>query len=67
MTPSYKMTYYLFRGSNTENSSEFQKRLLAEIVAINKGQIFVSWQDQVIKDKTGSYEDIYSFFRCTGF
>ena len=56
---SYKMTYYLFRGSNTENSSEFQKRLLAEIVAINKGQIFVSWQDQVIKDKTGSYEDIY--------
>lgn len=56
---SYKMTYYLFRGSNTENSSEFQKRLLAEIVAINKGQIFVSWQGQVIKDKTGSYEDIY--------
>jgi len=56
---SYKMTYYLFRGSNTENSSEFQKRLLAEIVAINKGQIFVSWQDQVIKDKIKNYEDIY--------
>lgn len=35
---SYKMTYYLFHGSNTENSSEFQKRLLAEIVAINKGR-----------------------------
>ena len=56
---SYKMTYYLFHGSNTENSSEFQERLLAEIVAINKGEIFVSWQDQVIKDKMGSYEDIY--------
>ena len=34
---SYKMTYYLFHGSNTENSSEFQKRLLAKTVAINKG------------------------------
>ncbi len=56
---SYKMTYYLFHGSNTENSSEFQKGLLAEIAAINKGEIFVSWQDQVIKDKMGSYEDIY--------
>ena len=56
---SYKMTYYLFHGSNTENSSEFQKGLLAEIVAINNGEIFVSWQDQVIKDKMESYEDIY--------
>ena len=56
---SYKMTYYLFHGSNTENSSEFQKRLLAEIVAINKGEIFVSWQNQVIKDKIKNYEDIY--------
>ena len=53
---SYKMTYYLFHGSNTENSSEFQKRLLAEIVAINKGEIFVSWQNQVIKDKIKNYE-----------
>ena len=56
---SYKMTYYLFHGSNTENSREFQKRLLAEIVAINKGEIFVSWQNQVIKDKIKNYEDIY--------
>ncbi len=56
---SYKMTYYLFHGSNTENSSEFQKRLLAEIVAINKGEIFGSWQNQVIKDKIKNYEDIY--------
>ncbi len=50
---------YLFHGSNTENSREFQKRLLAEIVAINKGEIFVSWQNQVIKDKIKNYEDIY--------
>ena len=56
---SYKMTYYLFHGSNTGNSSEFQKGLLAEIVAINNGEIFVSWQEQVIKDKMESYEDIY--------
>ena len=56
---SYKMTYYLFHGSNTENSREFQKRLLAEIVAINKGEIFVSWQNQAIKDKIKNYEDIY--------
>ncbi|MEY8237594.1 FtsX-like permease family protein [Lachnospiraceae bacterium 66-29] len=56
---SYKMTYYLFHGSNTENSREFQKRLLAEIVGINKGEIFVSWQNQVIKDKIKNYEDIY--------
>ena len=56
---SYKMTYYLFHGSNTENSREFQKRLLAEIVAINRGEIFVSWQNQVIKDKIKNYEDIY--------
>ena len=59
LASSYKMTYYLFHGSNTENSSEFQKGLLAEIVAINNGEIFVSWQDQVIKDKMESYEDIY--------
>ncbi|TGY91308.1 hypothetical protein E5329_21830 [Petralouisia muris] len=50
---------YLFHGSNTENSSEFQKGLLADIVAINNGEIFVSWQDQVIKDKMERYEDIY--------
>ena len=56
---SYKMTYYLFHGSNTENSREFQKRLLAEIVGINRGEIFVSWQNQVIKDKIKNYEDIY--------
>lgn len=59
LTPSYKMTYYLFHGSNAENSSEFQKRLLAEIVAINNGKIFVNWQDQVIKDKMEGYKDIY--------
>ena len=56
---SYKMTYHLFHGSNPENSSEFQKRLLAEIVALNDGEIFVSWQDQAIKDKIENYEDIY--------
>lgn len=56
---SYKMTYYLFRGSNPENSSEFQKRLLAEMAALNNGEIFVSWQDQAIKDKIQNYEDIY--------
>lgn len=56
---AYKMTYYLFHGINTENSNEFQKRFLAEIVAINNGEIFVSWQDQVIKDKMESYENIY--------
>ncbi|MDE7330961.1 MAG: hypothetical protein K2O16_01795 [Lachnospiraceae bacterium] len=56
---SYKMTYHLFHGSDPENSSEFQKRLLAEIVALNDGEIFVSWQDQAIKDKIENYEDIY--------
>ena len=56
---SYKMTYYLFHGSNPENSSEFQEKLLAEIVALNNGEIFVSWQDQAIKDKMENYEDIY--------
>lgn len=59
LASSYKMTYYLFHGSNPENSSEFQKRLLAEIVALNDGEIFVSWQDQAIKDKIENYEDIY--------
>ena len=57
--PLCKMTYHLFRGSNPENSSEFKKRLLAEIVALNDGEIFVNWQDQAIKDKIKNYEDIY--------
>lgn len=56
---SYKMTYHLFHGSNPESSSEFQKRLLAEMVALNDGEIFVSWQDQAVKDKIENYEDIY--------
>lgn len=59
LASSYKMTYYLFHGSNPGNSSEFQKRLLAEIVALNDGEIFVSWQNQAIKDKIENYEDIY--------
>ena len=56
---SYKMIYYLFHGSNPENSSEFQEKLLAETVALNNGEIFVSYQDQAIKDKIENYEDIY--------
>lgn len=56
---SYKMIYYLFHGSNPENSSEFQEKLLAETVALNNGEIFVSYQDRAIKDKIENYEDIY--------
>ncbi|MCH5248323.1 MAG: hypothetical protein J1E98_00245 [Lachnospiraceae bacterium] len=56
---AYKMIYYLFHGSNPENSSEFQEKLLAETVALNNGEIFVSYQDQAIKDKIENYEDIY--------
>ena len=59
MNSSYKMTYYLFRGSNPENSSEFQEKLLAELVALNRGELFVNYQDQAIKDKMENYEEIY--------
>ena len=56
---SYKMKYYLFHGSNLENSSEFQKKLLAEIVELNNGELFLSWQGQAIKDKVEYDEDTY--------
>ncbi len=56
---SCKMTYYLFHGSHPEHSREFQEKLLAEIVALNNGEIFVNYQDQAIKDKMENYEDIY--------
>lgn len=56
---SYRMTYYLFHGSNPENSSEFQEKLLAEIVTLNNGELFVNYQDQAIKDKMENYEEIF--------
>lgn len=59
MDSSYKKTYYLFRGSNPENSSGFQAKLLAELVALNRGELFVNYQDQAIKDKMENYEEIY--------
>lgn len=56
---SYKMTYYLFHGSNPEKSNEFQEKLLAEIVELNNGKLFVNYQDQAIKEKQENHEDIY--------
>lgn len=56
---SYKMTYYLFQGGNPENSGAFQEKLLAEIVACNKGELFVNDQDRAIKDKMENYEELY--------
>lgn len=55
----FKMNYYLFNGSNSKNSREFQERLLEEIVALSGGIIFDSYQEQAIKEKLTDYQDVF--------
>lgn len=50
---TYKVTSYLLNVENWENTSEFQEKVLAAVIADNSGNIFTNWHNCATFEKTG--------------